>query len=111
MVMIGDLKHRIIFEKLITAVNENGFETEEWKEYKVVWAKVSNLSGREYFQAATINKEKTVKFLVRFIEDITEYMRIRFREQQYDIVAIDNIKYENRYIEIKAMEVEEHGED
>ncbi len=107
MVMIGELKHRITFEKLITVVNENGFETEEWKEYKVVWAKVSNLSGREYFQAATINKEKIVKFLVRFFENITEDMRIRFDERQYDIVAIDNIKYENKYLEIKGIEIEE----
>ncbi|WP_394870315.1 phage head closure protein [Clostridium butyricum] len=105
--MIGELKHRITFEKLITVVNENGFETEEWKEYKVVWAKVSNLSGREYFQAATINKEKIVKFLVRFFENITEDMRIRFDERQYDIVAIDNIKYENKYLEIKGIEIEE----
>lgn len=105
--MIGELKHRVTFEKLITVVNENGFETEEWKEYRVVWAKVSNLSGREYFQAATINKEKIVKFLVRFFENITEDMRIRFDERQYDIVAIDNIKYENKYLEIKGIEIEE----
>lgn len=107
MVMIGELKHRVAFEKLVTAVNENGFEIEEWKEYKVVWAKVSNLSGREYFQAATINKEKTVKFLVRFIDGISEDMRIRFNEKQYDIVAIDNIKYENKYLEIKGIEIEQ----
>lgn len=107
MVMIGELKHRVAFEKLVAAVNENGFEIEEWKEYKVVWAKVSNLSGREYFQAATINKEKTVKFLVRFIDGISEDMRIRFNEKQYDIVAIDNIKYENKYLEIKGIEIEQ----
>jgi len=53
-VEIGDLRHRITFQKLITAVNENGFEIKTWQNYKAVWSAVSNLSGREYYQAAAI---------------------------------------------------------
>jgi SPP1 family predicted phage head-tail adaptor len=32
-------------------------------------------------------------------------MRILFQGKQYNITSIDNIKYQNRYIEIKAQEV------
>lgn len=106
---IGDLRHRITFQKLITKVNENGFEIQTWQNYKTVWSAVSNLSGREYYQAAAIKGEKTVKFLIRYMEDIDESMIILFRNKQYNISFIDNIKYISKYIEIKAVEVEEDG--
>jgi SPP1 family predicted phage head-tail adaptor len=57
----GELKHRITFLIPANTVNENGFETEGFIEFKTIWATVSNLSGREYFAAAAIQKEKTVK--------------------------------------------------
>jgi len=106
---IGDLRHRITFQILVITINENGFETEVWQDYKTVWASVSNLSGKEYFAAAAIQAEKTVKFTVRFINNITESMTINFEDKQYNITSIDNIKYANKYIEIKAMGVERSG--
>ena len=106
---IGDLRHRITFQSLVITINENGFETEGWQEYKTVWSLVSNLSGKEYFAAAAVQAEKTVKFTVRFIKNITESMTINFEDKQYNITSIDNIKYANKFIEIKAMEVDSSG--
>ena len=106
---IAELKHRITFLKPAASVNENGFEAEDYIELKTVWASVSNLSGKEYYAAATVQKEKTVKFRIRTIKDIDETMRIAFQGKQYNITSIDNIKYENRYMEIKALEAEDNG--
>jgi SPP1 family predicted phage head-tail adaptor len=106
---IGDLRHRIILQKLTTLVNENGFEEEAWQNYKTVWASVSNLSGREYYQAAAVQAEKTVKLLIRYIQELDTSMRIFFKDKQYNITSIDNMKYANKYIEIKALEVESSG--
>lgn len=104
-----ELKHKIVIQKYVNGVNDNGFEIEGWQDYKTVWASVSNLHGREYFEAAAIQAEKTVKFTIRFINEIDEGMRIKFRDKQYNITSIDNIKYENKFIEIKAMEVDKSG--
>lgn len=106
---IGDLRHRITFQRFTTVVNENGFEIEAWQDYKTVWASVSNLSGREYYQAVAVQAERTVKFLIRYIQDIDTSMRILFKDKQYNIALIDNMKYLNKYIEIKAIEVESSG--
>lgn len=106
---IGELKHRITFQVLSSVVNENGFETENYEDLKTVWAKVTNLHGKEYFEAATIQKEKTVKFIIRAIEGLDESMKILFQGRNYNITFIDNIKYENKYIEIKALEVDADG--
>ncbi|KGI44833.1 phage head closure protein [Clostridium tetani] len=106
---IGDLKHRVLFQKFATVVNDNGFEEETWQDYKTVWASVSNLYGREYFEAAAVQAEKTVKFTIRYTDEIDTSMRILFKDKQYNITSIDNIKYENKFIEIKAMEVDKSG--
>ena len=90
-------------------MNENGFETEEFIALKIVWASAANLSGREYYEAAAVQKENTVKFKIRAIPDIDESMKIKFKGMYYNITAIDNINYKNRYMEIKAMEVKGSG--
>ncbi|APM39930.1 phage head closure protein [Clostridium kluyveri] len=104
-----ELRHKITLQKLTTSTNENGFEEEVWEDYLTVWAAVSNLYGREYFEAAAVQAEETVKFTIRFIKDINESMMILFRDKQYNITSIDNIKYRNKYMEIKALEVESSG--
>lgn len=106
---IGDLRHRITLQKLTNTVNENGFELETWEDVKTVWAAASNLHGREYFAAAAVQAENTVKFTIRYLEGLDTAMRILFRGKQYNITAIDNIKYQNRYLEIKALEVADSG--
>lgn len=104
-----ELKHKIVIQKYENAVNDNGFEEEAWVDFKTVWASITNLHGREYFEAAAVQAEKTVKFTIRFTKDIDESMRIKFRDKKYNITSIDNIKYANKFIEIKAMEVDNSG--
>jgi SPP1 family predicted phage head-tail adaptor len=105
-VNIGEFKHRITFQRLTTSINDNGFEVKTWEPFKIVWAKIENLHGREYFAAAQVKAEKTVKFTIRYFEGLDESMRISFKGKFYNITSIDNIKYQNRFIEIKALEIE-----
>jgi len=104
-----ELRHRITIEYRVVTTNENGYETEIWQEYKKVWASVSNLSGREYYEAAAVKAEETVKFTIRYMKGIDSAMRILFKDKRHNIVSIDNIKYRDRFIEIKALEVGSSG--
>lgn len=104
---IGVLRHRVSIQKVILAKNDNGFEVEQWHDYKTVWAAITNLQGREYYAAAAINAENTVKFKIRYTEGIENSMRILFKDKTYNVISIDNIKYRNKYIEIKAVVVED----
>lgn len=101
----GELRHRIKLQKLETVVNENGFEEEIWIDHKRVWASIKNLHGREYFQAAAVQKENTVKFIIRYTPGLDTSMKILFNNTHYDITSVDNIRYENKFIEIKGVEV------
>lgn len=104
-----ELKHRITLQLFTTVVNENGFEVETWLDFKTLWAAVTNLHGREYFAAAAVKAENTIKFTIRYTEGIDESMQILFKGKQYNISSVDNIKYANKFIEIKAMEVDNSG--
>lgn len=106
---IGELKHRVILRKIVNIVDESGFTKETSVDYKKVWASIRNLYGKEYFEAASIQREKTVKFIIRWVDDLDETMTISYRGKSYNITSIDNIKYENKYIEIKALEVDGSG--
>ncbi|MGI6163961.1 MAG: phage head closure protein [Bacillota bacterium] len=106
---IGDLRHRITLQKLVTTVNNSGFEENAWVGYKTLWAALSNLHGREYYAAAAVQAENTVKFTIRYLPGLDTAIRISFRDKSYDIKAIDNIKYQNRFLEIKAQEVKAGG--
>lgn len=104
---IGVLRHRILIQKVILAKNDNGFEVEQWQDYKTVWGAITNIQGREYYAATAINAENTVKFKIRYTEGIENSMRILFKDKTYNIISLDNIKYRNKYIEIKAVVVED----
>lgn len=102
---VGNLNKRITIQKLTNTVNENGFNEEVWATHKTVWSSVNNLFGREFFEAKAVQAEKTIKFVIRYMSDIDETMRISFQGKQYNITFINNIKYSNNYIEVKALEV------
>ena len=100
---IGELRHRITLVELRITEDMYGNQTKEWVEVANLWAKASNLYGKVYFTAASIHLEKMVVFTIRYRAGLNEEMIIRFKGKQYNIQFIDNIKYRNEYLEIKAM--------
>lgn len=102
---IGDLKHRITFKTYTSIENDMGDAISSWIDYKTVWASVTNLHGRELFQAMQVQAEYTVKFTIRYCKNINENMRIVFNGQEYNITFVDDIKYKHTYMEIQALAV------
>lgn len=111
----GRLNKRIMIQKYDTVKTANGFKEPKWIDYKPLWASMQNLFGREFFAAAAVNAEKTVKFTIRYFKDLdstvntegkktTEVFRIKYKNSIYDIEFIDNIKNQNIEMEIKALE-------
>jgi len=106
---IGEMRHRITIQRVTISTNDNGYEVETPEVIKEVWAKVSNLHGKEFFEAKAVQAENTVKFTIRYISGFDQSMQILFQGKTYNITAIDNIKYRNEYIEIQAKEVDSNG--
>jgi SPP1 family predicted phage head-tail adaptor len=106
---IGEMRHRITIQRIAITTNENGYEVESPEVVNEVWAKVSNLHGSEFFAAKAVQSANTVKFTIRYISGLDQSMQIIFQDKGYNITSIDNIKYRNEYIEIRAKEVDSIG--
>lgn len=92
----GRLKDRIIIQALIMTKNAYGEPNEHWVEFKSVWAEVTPLVGRKYYDALQNNSEITTEIRIRYIKDISTKMRILEGDEIYDIKSIINIKNANK---------------
>lgn len=105
----GDLRHRVTFLTRKVLV-QSGKTTERREMVCECWARAEPLRGREYFEAAAVNREDTVKFTIRYRTDISSEMTLRFRGVDYVIESIINPSYRNAMLEILARSVISHGD-
>ncbi|WP_017416769.1 phage head closure protein [Clostridium tunisiense] len=91
--------------------NDNGFPTKAdgYSDYKTIWGSINNLFGKEFWAAKTINSENTVEVIIRYSKEFEELnsktYRIKWKDRVFNITFVDNIRYENKWIKIKAIEV------
>lgn len=87
---LKDKKIRILSYE--SYVNNNGFGVEEWKPIHKgkLWAYYRQLSGKEFFAAATVNATEDVLFTVNHRVDIDTDMLVEYAGKYYQITRIDN---------------------
>ena len=105
----GELRHRITIRQKTVTINQRGFTEEVWEPVCTVWASVENLRGREYFQAAAVQAETTVRFTIRYRPGLNTAMRIAFDGKEYNITFIDHVDYRRAFMELLAEEVGRGG--
>lgn len=106
MVNAGALNKRITFLKQEPSVDGMGQDRFEWKEYKTVWATVKPYKSSEYNFMGKLKPEVSHRVYVRFRNDITANMRIRYHGRIFEIAGppID-IDERHELLEIQATEV------
>ena len=109
---LGEWKDKITIQKSVAGNDKAGNHILAWQDYYTCHAYVNNLSGKEYWEAAQLNAEKEIFFLIRYCSEAavidTGHFRILFRGQVYNITFIDNVKYQNRTIKLRA-DLEKRG--
>ncbi len=101
---IGDMRHRITFQKEVKTVDGSKGFTVAWQDVISVWASVGPLSGREYFQSHQIKAEITHRVKIRYRTDITVKMRIKHRDRVLEIESILDKKERREELEIFCRE-------
>ena len=99
---IGQLRHRIEFQRLDTAYDNEGFPIEDYVTFQKSSADVNDLYGKEYWDSKQTISENITVFHTRYYKNIDMNSFILFRGQRYEIIEIDNVKYLNRELKIKA---------
>jgi SPP1 family predicted phage head-tail adaptor len=109
MMNAGAYKKLITIEKRTKVKNENGFTSEVWEEYYTNYAYVNKLSGSEFWQAAEVAAQSTVRFELRYhpqLEDVnTKDFRIMFGTRMFNITNVDNVQFKNDTVKISGIEV------
>ena len=103
---IGELKHKITIQRKIN--NNNPLEDATFEDFKTVWAKVNNLFGKEFIEAQKVNPNISKKIIIRYIKDLDMSFNpntckdfiISYKGASYNILYIDNIKEQNKFMEI-----------
>ena len=109
-VNIGELNHKITIQKRL---NNKPLENSNYEDFRRPWAKISNLHGKEFIEAQAINPKISKKFIIRYIKDLDmsfnpnacKDFRILYKCCTYNILYIDNIREQNKFMEI-MVEVE-----
>ena len=102
---IGEPKHRVTIQK---KAEKKPLEDTTYTDFKTVWAKVSNLYGKEFIEAQKVEANISKKFIIRHIKDLDMSINpnackdfiITYKGISYNILYIDNIKEQNKFMEI-----------
>ena len=91
-----DYRHKITFMQLITDFDDFGAPVNTWETFKEIWASKDPLLGNEYFTALTTDTKVEVKFNMRYIDGITNDMRLQHGNELYEVLSAINVKGMNR---------------
>lgn len=103
---LGEWKERITIQRSSLGNDKAGNHVLSWEDYFSCSAYVNNLSGKEYWEAAQVSAQKDIYFIIWYCSEVsgmdTEHYRILFRGQIYDITFIDNVRYQNKTLKLRA---------
>ena len=102
------MRSRAEFLRRTVAV-AHGISKERWETAFTCWCAMEPLSGREFWEAAAVNRENEVRFTIRFRRDVSPAMRIRLDGVVYDITSILDKNNRHEALEIMARSVTADG--
>lgn len=85
------LSHQIELRRQTTITNEFGETETVWTTYASPFARVDPLVGREYFAAAQTQAENSVKFTLRWRDDVKASDRLVYRDGEFDITSVMDV--------------------
>jgi len=101
---IGDMRHKITFQDSMKTPDGYKGHTVEWTNFVTVWASIEPLSGREYFFSHQVKAEVTHRVKIRYRDDITVNMRIKFGTRVLAVESILDLKERHEVLEILCRE-------
>lgn len=103
---IANMNERITIQKSSMVADHIGNHTLKWFDYYCCWARVDNVSGKEFWEAAQHNARDSLYFTIRYFSPVhdldTTHYRVKFRGQIYNITFIDHSQYKNKMLRLMA---------
>lgn len=84
----GELDQRITLQNRSVTQDTFGQDITVWVDVLTVWAQVQALRGREFFAAAQVQQEKTLKVRIRYRSDVSPTWRFIWQGRVHDITSV-----------------------
>ena len=102
----SQFRNRITFRQYTETANELGDTVKIWQDYKTVWAMIKTVQGKEFIQAASVQGERVVRFVVRYTTGLTNDMQVVYKGRTFEIISPPiNDDELNKTLTIMAREV------
>ena len=98
----GELDRKITIQQNAPTADDYGQEIAAWSTLATVWAKKTDVRGREYFAQSGERAEIAAVFKIRYRADIKAEMRISYAGKFYDIREIREVGGRNEGLELMA---------
>ena len=106
---IAALRVKIMFQRQEAVVDGIGNQTNRWEDYFACRATVGGEGGTEKAVAGTTVEDADISFTVRFCRAAeavsSSGFRIVFREELYDILAVDHLNYKKKALKFRCRKV------
>lgn len=99
----GRLNQRVRIEKRQSGQDDFGQAVLTWVPLCTTWAEVLPLRGREFFAAAQVQQEHSIKVRLRYRHDIDAGMRLVWNGRAHDITGVIALEGGRQWLEIMAL--------
>lgn len=100
----GNLDQVITIQQRPPGQNARGQALESWVPVLAnIYAQAEPVRGREFFAAGQMQSEVTVVFRIRYRSNITTAMRVVWRGQPHDIVAVIDPHGQRQMLELMCV--------
>ena len=100
---------RIMIQKNETVTDRLGNHSSVWTDYFPCWASATDQTGDESEEASQTREEDRMDFTVRYCSKTSAVRstthRIIFRDEIYDILAVDHLNFKRRGIKFRCRKV------
>lgn len=84
----GDLDQRVTLQSRSVVQDAHGQDTITWVDVATVWAQVQALRGREFFAAAQVQQEQSLKVRIRYRTGVLTTWRLVWQGRNHDITGV-----------------------
>lgn len=96
--LVNRMNRRIILQRKTASKDAGGRPSQTWTTTMTLWAGRNPLRTREFFAAAAVNAENTVKYYIRYRQGIKTDMRLidLNEDREYEVVGVLDDVYGDR---------------
>jgi len=106
---IGRLRHKVTIQRPVETVDDAGETITSWEEVETVDGEREHLSGAEWWAAQQVYADLSVRWRVRFRDDVVPKMRliecIFPKVHTYNVLAVLDVDGRGRWLHILCSEV------